>query len=248
MIYIWSIPHTLFQARLLAFQFSRLGIKAKIVDTIDKNSLDLYLIIGAHRVPALPKFYIVYQTEVKNSHHFNERYLYILNGALAVWEYNEENLTGYSHKNISIIEPCVIEQQKVKKDIDFLFYGWVEGSERRQRIISELQKRLNLKICTNILGEEMFNILARSKVIINIHYYDNSPLELFRISECFSHGCHVVSEGNDAFWSDVSFANSIEDFVIKAKELKDKPFDYDLSKYDNLEKIKKSLVNVKNKI
>ena len=241
MIKICSTPHTAFSAKVLKHQLTSLGYKAIIIDKPIQIDKSLHIFIGIHPNWRLPRNYIFWQTEVVESHYFTKRYLDIIKNSLQVWEYNKANLSAYSHKDVKLIEPSVLIQPSANKDIDFVFYGWIEGSKRRKLLLNELGKHLNVKIYTNVLKDQMWNILARTKVILNIHYYDSSPLELFRISECFSHGCHVVSEGSSTHWSDVSFANGIEDFIIKAKELKDKPFDYNLSKYDNTEKIKQSI-------
>jgi hypothetical protein len=250
MIKICSTPHTAFAAKVLRQQLTTLGYKSIMIDRANTHDRTLHIFIGVLSSWQFPRNYIFWQTEVIESHYFTRRYLDIIQNALAVWEYNADNLKAYSHPNTTVIFPSVIKQPLRKKDFDFVFYGWVNGSDRRRIFLVNLKKHkhLNIRIYNNLLKEEMWNVLARTKVVLNIHYYKNSPLELFRISECFSHNCHVVSEGNDTFWSDVAFANNVEEFVIKANELKDKPFNYDLSKYDNIEKIRQSLENVRKKI
>jgi len=46
----------------------------------------------------------------------------------------------------------------------------------------------------NLFGSEIRDILRRSKIVVNIHFYANALLETTRLYECLSLGCVVVSE------------------------------------------------------
>lgn len=239
---IWSIPHTYFQAKNLARQLRRLGVSAHIVDEINPQSRDVHIIIGAHACPVLPKRYIVYQTEIRRSHHFNGRYRRVLDGALAVWEYNEDNLEAYSHPNVSVVPPGVYPQDVGRKDLGVLFYGWIESSPRRVDMLRRIGRDIPVRRVVNVMGVSMWNLLSRSTVVINLHFYDDSPLELFRITEALSFGCHVVSEGPaDERWSDVEFAEGVDGIVKAVQKVRSKPFDVGLCRYDNLECVRSAL-------
>lgn len=190
---IWTIPHTLFAAKNLVLELNKFGIPSQLVEEIADDD-EIYIIYGALNAPKIPKNYIVYQTEIAGTHFFNERYLAIIKNAIAVFEYAEQNLSAYKHDNVIYLAPGVYPQPAVEKDIPLLFYGWIDGSERRKTILDIISKEYGVKIVTNITGQAMWDILSRTKVVLNIHYYDNSPLELFRISEAVSHGCRVVTE------------------------------------------------------
>lgn len=181
-----------------------MGQPARWVDGVDTNSPNLHIIYGAHNHLRLPKRYILYQTEVAGSHHFSPRYLQYIRRAIAVWDYSATNIPAYRHLNTNIhIVPPWVQKSFVEdevRDIPILFYGWIEGSPRRQRLLQEINQQLATRhskpitIITNTLGPEMWHLLRRTRVVLNLHYYDNSPLELFRITEAMSHGCRVVSE------------------------------------------------------
>lgn len=190
---IWTIPHTLFAAKNLVLELNKFGIPSQLVEEIADDD-EIYIIYGALNAPKIPKNYIVYQTEIAGTHFFNERYLAIIKNAIAVFEYAEQNLSAYKHDNVIYLAPGVYPQPAVEKDIPLLFYGWIDGSERRKTILDIILKEYDVKIVTNITGQAMWDILSRTKVVLNIHYYDNSPLELFRISEAVSHNCRVISE------------------------------------------------------
>lgn len=222
----------------MAGQLRERGISAEIVDKIEPDSKELHLIYGAHACPVLPRRYIVYQTEIKGSHHFTGRYGRVIRGAAAVWEYNADNLGAYRHAKTTVVPPSVRLVEPVTKDIDYLFYGWIESSPRRQRMIAELKRHIDLHVITNLLGEPMWRLLSRAKVVINLHFYDSSPMELFRITEALSHRCQVVSEGQAM--PGIYCSNTAAGIARLAQSIKDFPLS-DLSYFDNSEALDRAL-------
>ena len=95
-----------------------------------------------------------------------------------------------------------------------------------------------------ITTSEMWQLLARAEVVINIHYYFNAPLEQFRICEALSFGCHVVSEhsvaGDELFNEIVSFGD-IKKLASLAKSIRGKPFNYSLEQFNNLNQVERGL-------
>lgn len=215
----------MFAALQLADALRTMGHPATLVEKIDINSPNLHIIYGAHNHMHLPKRYIIYQTEVAGSHHFSPRYLQYIRRAVAVWDYNAANTAAYRHinQNVHIVPPWVSSTNaatnlgsSVEKDIPVLFYGWIKGSMRREYLLEETNKQLQIRnlplihIVTNTLGTDMWQLLRRTQVVLNLHYFHNSPLELFRITEALSHNCHIVSEGpvDVNYNNTVSFANT----------------------------------------
>jgi hypothetical protein len=121
---------------------------------------------------------------------------------MSVWDYSELNVPRYSkfNRKVSIVTPGIQHVPTNGKDIDYLFYGWITGSERRKRILKEIQDKLDVMVIENTLMSDMWNILKRAKVVINIHYYDKSPLELYRIHESISHGCQVYLQDEGRYY------------------------------------------------
>jgi hypothetical protein len=242
---IYSPGHTLFAATHLKQQLERLGHNANVVDSIDTTSKDIFILYNASWVQVLPNKYVVYQTEISTSHWFNPRYFKIIRNALSVWDYSESNIKKYHsfNNNIHIVSPGVAKQYRCKKEIEVTFYGWIEGSARRKKIIETVNRGIKVNVITNVLGRDMWNILRRTKVVLNIHYYENSPLELFRVHEALSFGCHVVSEtpSIDRYKEFVTFAAPGNGIVEKLIECTKKEFNFDLSPLDNTEEIKQAL-------
>jgi len=86
-------------------------------------------------------------------------------------------------------------ESEIVKDIDILFLGSM--NERRRKILDELsnpKNGLNVVIPSRSWGKERDDLIKRSKLILNIHYYDRSLLETARLSYLLSNRCLVVSE------------------------------------------------------
>lgn len=248
MMKIFSIPHTMFAAKHLVNQLNKLSVPAMMVDHIDLNDESIYIIYQVSLVHKFPKNYIVMQTETYMSHWFNKSYFEKLKNALCVWEYNEVNIKYQKYQNkIAVVSPGINLQPKVEKDIPVLFYGWIEGSDRRKNILYDLKKILkeDLVIVDDKMEESMWGILARAKVVINVHYMENQPLELFRIYEALSFECFVISELSPCeFFDDLNVRHSDSiDYTCQVAEIMQTwKFAHDnIEELDNTEEIKEAL-------
>ena len=186
-----------FAADILAKKLRSMGELVNIVEKIDPFDACLYIIYNAASVKKLPSNYIVYQTEVAGSKWFTKKYKKVLSKALAVWEYDQANIIEYGHLNSSvfIVTPGYEYQEvTVEKDISLLFYGYVKNSQVRESLLSSISAEINLRIVENELMENMWNLLERTSIVLNIHYYKNAPLETFRINEALSFGANVISQ------------------------------------------------------
>lgn len=188
-------------------QLKQMNISCVITNRINsQNFLDLYIIFGMNDFNSqiLPNNYIVYQLEQTSSqtesNWFNQNYLEYLNKALRVWDYSLNNyqyLKKIGIKNIDYVPIQYLQTLKplinVTKDIDVLFLGSL--NTRRQTILDQLiNLGLKVVIKNNIWEDERDQLVARSKLVINIHYYEKSILESVRLSYLLSHGCAVISE------------------------------------------------------
>jgi hypothetical protein len=244
--------HIYTAAKHLTEQLCGLGYDAVLVVDVDANDDSLYIIYCAFCISQFPKNYIVYQTEVAGSKWFDEQYRKILAGASAVWDYSEENLKHYTYlgKAASIVTPGIaLVEGKIKeeRDIPLLFYGSL--NERRRNLLTSVKRYGKIYMAHNLYGEEMYALLRRTKVVLNLHYYQHAPLEVFRINEALSYGCHVVSEPDapaaGRYWHCTFFAGTIKDFETAIGKALAKPFNYDLTNLSNSEEIKAALEKVK---
>ena len=151
--------------------------------------------------------YIVYQLE-QLSHEvgwfkFNKEIDKILRGADCIWDYSKENISflqeigipkvkylfiGY-HKNLETIE------HNQEKDIDILFYGCL--NDRRANILKRLRQRFKTVVLSAVYGKERDSYIARSKIVLNMHYYPMQIIQQVRLSYLLNNRCFVISEYSD---------------------------------------------------
>jgi len=159
---------------------------------------------------ALPKNkYIIYQIEQLNQKTYGYQsvsYMHaILNNAYAIFDYSKTNVSYYPsdiQKRISIIKPIIgLVSQETTKTIDILFMGMV--NDRRRPILDKLKEynnkldkgeRLNIEIVENKYGDELIEIIKKSRILFNIHAFPNAILEIFRIHDVIAHDIRIISE------------------------------------------------------
>lgn len=217
--------HTLFLARQLSSYLKDAGIQSEIHDP-DFNSFEQipYILICANILTQLPPCYICYQMEQTiNSRWLTDKYIGTLENAQAVLDYSRVN-TEFFNKYDEIKKklyyvPMGVNSNDMQsrgaldgQDIDVLFYGDI-NCDRRKKIIAELDKSFNIHVESNLFGEEMLDVIRRSKVIINIHYYEGALLETPRIAEILALGTSIiVTERSKDIEEEKRFAEFV-DFV-----------------------------------
>ena len=79
------------------------------------------------------------------------------------------------------------------EDIDVLFYGML--SERRYAVLRDLHDRgLRVKWLSGVLGASRDAWIARSKIVLNVHYWEAKIFEIARVSYLLANRRAVVSE------------------------------------------------------
>lgn len=168
----------------------------------------------------------------KDSPWMTAGYLDLLRHA-TVWDYSLQNTEALRHEGISALhlpvgyaseltrikkytvegpptdldihpEKIRFRQQitEVSEDIDCSFSGSL--NERRQRIIDGLNKAgVNVVARFGIYGQRRDDIIARSKVCLNMHFYPSKTFEIVRCSYLLAnHKCVVSEVGNDPMEED----------------------------------------------
>jgi hypothetical protein len=189
-------------AKKLCEDINSLGYKCKLTEIIS-NDDSIYILYAAFKLNVIPKNYIIYQCEQFSSNWFTEEYWNIIKGAKQVWEYSENGNLNYDESfkgKLFHVPPGIVDGViNENKDIPVLFYGSL--NKHRLNILNTLkEKSIDVLIKNKCYGDEISDILSRTKVVLNIHYYENGHLETFRINEALSHGCNVVSEKNTAYY------------------------------------------------
>lgn len=168
------------------------------------------IILGTHIspqsiIPQLPANSIIYNTEQVGSIWMNEDYLKALR-RFRVWDYSAYNMKllektyGITNTTFAPIGYCPI-LEKIKhvpeeeKDIDVFMYGSV--NERRLKIVDALRARgLKTMLVYDAFGETRDNLIARSRIILNVHYYPTAVMETIRLSYLLNNKCFVVTESS----------------------------------------------------
>jgi hypothetical protein len=137
-----------------------------------------------------------------------------------LWDYSVRNATQYGLLGlatprvvpIGYVAELVRIPRVAEEDIDVLFYGSM--NERRRTVIEELRARgLRVEAAFGVYGEVRDRLIARSKLVLNVHYYEAKVFEIVRISYLLANRRCVVSErGADPceeqeFGDGVAFAN-----------------------------------------
>jgi len=130
-----------------------------------------------------------------------------------VWDYSDTNRQRLAARGIDSVLCPVGHYAKIERvpfcpnpDIDVLFYGSI--NERRKKILTGLTDAgFSVKHLFGIYGEDRDAIIARSKVILNVHFYPAPIWEIFRCSYAIANGKCVVSEDGGSDFDLEAFAD-----------------------------------------
>lgn len=135
--------------------------------------------------------YVIFQLENLIENVNIHKYTELFSNAMYIYDYNAYNLKYYADTvkpKVHVFLPPVY----TKDHIDILFYGTL--NERRNKILTEIKKKYNVHIVTNVFGESLNALIKRAKMVLNISFYNNSLLETTRIHECLQQNTPVISE------------------------------------------------------
>ncbi|WP_374764221.1 hypothetical protein [Yunchengibacter salinarum] len=81
---------------------------------------------------------------------------------------------------------------EAEKDIDVLFFG--SPNPRRRKVLAALEKSdLNL-VARKAYGPDLEALLARTRLVLNLHYYPSGLLEVVRLQPLLANGIAVLTE------------------------------------------------------
>lgn len=181
------------------------------VETVfSPNANDVYILFGANSIPHLllnaqtcvpfKIYYIILNSEqIESPFLKNKNYIKLLKDN---YVFNYSNvITKWLETNFDIkicgsfYFPFIESNYFQKRDYDVVFVG--SKSIKREAILDNL-KKTSLVVYSdfewkNSKSEDLTNLLNKSKVVINIPYYNNNSLETHRIIKALSCGCDVIS-------------------------------------------------------
>ena len=129
-----------------------------------------------------------------------------------IWDYSSQNIFYYNKfyqnikykflpllydKYIEDLYTAKLDRGKIpweEKDIDIVFMGYY--SDRRKPYYEEIKKKYKTCIITgNNNYSEMFNLIERSKIFVNLFYKEsNKAFDYFRLSLLYANKVFVITE------------------------------------------------------
>jgi GR25 family glycosyltransferase involved in LPS biosynthesis len=224
-IIIISSQHCLFIAHLIANVLHQLQYDTIIAsDYLSQDAQFLHIVIAPQIPKKLPPYFIAFQMEQSvSSRWFTDQYFKILKKSLLIFDYSLDNISylvknGIALKNISFLpisynlayraQYKIAQYQWSDKIYNLCFYGDTHNN-RRQQFIKQISEHYHINIFQEIFAADLITELAKAKIVLNIHYYDNALLETTRIYECLSLDILVISEQA----SDQHYHNELNDLV-----------------------------------
>jgi hypothetical protein len=193
------------------------------------------ILIGAHLLSAeacdrVPDGVIVYNSEHAGSDWMNTHYRALLR-RVVVWDYSFDNtrmLEGILGRPVAYVPLGYVPQfTRVRavaaEDIDVLFCGSYVA--RRGVIFDSIRSRgLGFHHGFGVYGAERDALMARAKVVLNVHAHVPGAFEIVRVAYQLANRKAVVSEVNpgeriDSDLDGAFVAAAYEDIVTKVVEL-----------------------------
>lgn len=204
-IYIISCKFGFYLSNVLKYILNQQDYEVEIKEEVDLDSPNLHIILFSQKVSVYPKHYIIYQLEQKDiSNWINKKYELSLLFSHRCWDYSEVNIKKFHPLiqqkmdlvHIPILPYTTLYQEETHiEPFDILFYGTM--NQPRKHILNYIHRALHhkykIRIITNTFGKELFKYINASKIVLNIHYYENALLESYRISEVQSCKKLVIS-------------------------------------------------------
>ena len=77
---------------------------------------------------------------------------------------------------------------------------------------------MNVRIVTNVFGEALYDIIKKSRIVLNIHFKGESLLETARIHDCIKHSTPLIISEESIDKSTMAEYKNIVNFVPVIKE------------------------------
>ena len=206
--YIHSLAY-LEIAELLHYSVLELNQNSKIsYNFIDINPKVKNIIFGAHllnddMINSIPSNTIIFNTEQIESINeiWKRRILLLASKGIIFWDYSNHNLdlllTKLNVKGRLFEIGFQSNLQRIKindnKEVDVLFYGSLNN--RREKIINSLLKNnVKVKCLFGVYGKDRDDWIGKSKIVLNLHYYESKIFEIVRIFYLLTNAIPIVSE------------------------------------------------------
>jgi len=126
----------------------------------------------------------------------------VLRAARAVWDYSPHNLELLRARGFERLHHLPLgyhpklkripHREESARDIDVLFYGSMNA--RRAAVVDSLRARCRTQVLFGVYGDSRDEYIARSRIVLNVHFYEAKILEQVRLSYLLNNECFVLSE------------------------------------------------------
>lgn len=132
--------------------------------------------------------------------------------AVELWDYSERNIAllasrhGVTARHLRLGYHPALHRigRAADQDLDVYFYGSI--NERRRRLLAAVQDAgLRLAHSFGTYGAARDAVIARAKLILNIHHYDDQIFEVVRVSYLMNNAKAVVAEVNPGTAVDAAY-------------------------------------------
>ena len=211
-------------ARGLQGGFRELGLQVPIVTQRDQLR-GRAIILGANLLPGMPGIKVPPKAILFNleqitpgSDWLSPAYLKLLKRH-TVWDYSTYNIEqlailgidNVAHCPLGFSDPMHCMTPADDRDIDILFYGSI--NERRLAMLEHMATAgLKIEVLFGVYGDERDAMIARSRIVLNVHYYPAKIFEIVRISHLLANGVCVVSEDSPMD----SALEAVQDGIVQA--------------------------------
>ena len=198
--------------------------------SLSKNRIlptGLNIVFGAHINPKshlnLGQNVVVFNSEQlpEQSAWINADYKQVLNQHY-IWDYSEFNLVRIKHDQKQVV--CFHHADALNRiattavpEYDLLFYGSL--NDRRKKVLSSLRENHGLKVLDfyGLYGPERDVLLANTRALLNLHFYDSQIFQQIRAFYPLINGIPVISENfpiesAPAIYQDTVFTPGAEPF------------------------------------
>jgi len=210
-----NYPHAAGLSDLLAafgHAFARLGVRTEIVRNAFSTQ-GMNVVLGAHLIgsravaDSVPANTVIVNLEQLRGNNLEAQSIYAdLLQRLAVWDHSQRNiaelraLTGNERVHrigIGFVPQMQRIAPAAEQPTDVLFYGSL--NDRRRAILNALQEAgLTVRCLYGVYGAERDRAIAEAKIVLNLHFYEDSIHEIVRTAHLLANGKAVVCECNPA--------------------------------------------------
>jgi len=194
-------------ARLLFFSLESLGHAVSLnVNRFEPGATNI--VVGYERLPdaAIPPNarYIAYQLEqiTAGGTQISQLMAQVLRGAAEVWDYNPQNAQALERLGVRSVKLLPLGfHDKLEtippgnEDVDVLFYGMM--NDRRMKVLEQIAGSCSVQHLQYVYGADRDAWIRRSKVVVNIHFYEANVAEQVRVSYLINNRRCVVSETSE---------------------------------------------------